>query len=420
MREHDECKPRGHADTETIHSVDSHSNSFHRASSAISASSAVKLLLLLRAFSVLSVFSVVNVPVSASDFATAVINFTPAPGQFINDPNFSDPSRAIGPPAGGGLFGADNSKLVSLGGFGGSITLAFSAPVTDDPLNPWGLDAIVYSNAFYAGTNPNRRFAEAAVIEIARDANHNALADDPWFLIRAPGIPATPNSAQQSQLWDDNPSTPAPPANLDWYPAAPAFPAWPASYITTTIRLPSLFEVIVLQNPLGLSATLESHYALADLSPTLLLGDTNADDTVDNPAINPADFYTAPDNPFVVGVTPGSGGGDSFDIAWAVDAATGALANLPSFDFIRITTAVHRVDPLLGEMSSEISAVADVRPRASFYDLNTDTRLNAEDLYTFERTPVDLTGEQQLTPADRAALLRALRANEPTDVSATR
>ncbi len=410
MRERNECKPRRHRDTEQRSGFCSRICSLSVPSPCLRVS-VVKSVLLCG----LCVSAVKTA--RASDFATSVINFTPAPGQFINDPNFSDPSRALGAPIGGGLFAADNSKLVSLGGFGGSITLAFNAPVLDDPLNPWGLDAIVYSNAFYAGSNPNRRFAESAVIEISRDSNNNTLADDPWFLIRAPVFSSIPATAQQSQLWDNNPSTPAPPAALFWYPAAPAFPNWPANYTTTALRLPALFEVIVLQNPNGLFATLEAHYALADFSPTLLLGDTNADDAVDNPAIDPATFYTAPDNPFVVGITPGSGGGDAFDIAWAVDPATGTPANLSSFDFIRITTAVHRVDPLLGEMSAEITAVADVRPRPSFYDLNTDTLLSTEDLYTFERTPVDLTGEQQLTHADRAILLRALRWNESQDTA---
>jgi len=416
MHERCECIPRRHRDTEQRSGVCSRICSLSVLSPCLRVS--VVKSVLLCALCV----SAVNAPVFASggDFATSVLNFTPAPGQFINDPNFSDPARALGAPVGGGLFAADNSKLVSLGGFGGSITLAFDAPVIDDPLNPWGLDAIVHSNAFYAGSSTNRRFAEPATIEIARDLNNNNIPDDPWFIVRAPVFNSVPATAQQSQFWDNNPSTPAPPTALFWYPIAPAHPNWPANYTTTAIRLPALFEVIVLQNPLGLSSTLEAHYALADFAPTLLLGDTNADDVVEDPSIDPALFYTAPDNPFVVGITHGSGGGDAFDIAWAVDAATGAPANLTSFDFIRITTAVHRVDPLLGEMSAEISAVANVRPRPSFYDLNTDARLNAEDLYTFEHAPVDLTGEQEITSADRRALLRAIRATEPTDTSASR
>ena len=74
------------------------------------------------------------------------------------------------------------------------------------------------------------------------------------------------------------------------------------------------------------------------------------------------DFYTRPDNPFAVGLTPGSGGGDGFDIAWAVDRATGEPALLDGFDFIRVTTGVNLVvvNPPFGEVSTEIDAVADV------------------------------------------------------------
>jgi hypothetical protein len=158
---------------------------------------------------------------------------------------------------------------------------------------------------------------KAAVIEISLDANANGLADDPWFIIRGSSLPAAPASASQTQPWDNNGATPTPPSNLAWYPTAPAFPGWPAAYTTTAPRLPAPFEAIPLVNPGGPGATLEAHFGYADLSPTLRQGDTNADDVIDDPSITPADFYTAPDNPLAVAVTPGSGGGDAFDIAWA-------------------------------------------------------------------------------------------------------
>ena len=56
-----------------------------------------------------------------------------------------------------------------------------------------------------------------------------------------------------------------------------------------------------------------------------------------------------------------SGGGDAFDIAWAVD-SSGNPANLDGFDFIRIATAVDVNMGGLGEASSEIDAVADASP----------------------------------------------------------
>ena len=131
----------------------------------------------------------------AGDFADRVVDYSPAPGQFINNPQFNDPSRALGPPVGGGTDAADNTKLVSLGGFGGSITLAFDPPVLDDPRNPMGLDAIVFGNASWVGGDPRTRFAEAGVIEISRDANGNGLADDAWFVIPGSSIPSAPGGA---------------------------------------------------------------------------------------------------------------------------------------------------------------------------------------------------------------------------------
>ncbi len=108
--------------------------------------------------------------------------------------------------------------------------------------------------------------------------------------------------------------------------------------------------------------TREGIFGYAEYSPTLALGDLDGDYIVDDPNLAPDDFYTVPDDPLTVGITPGSGGGDAFDIAWAIDPATGQLADLPGFDFIRITSAVNVVLGPLGERSAEIDAVADAAP----------------------------------------------------------
>lgn len=352
---------------------------------------------------------------SGGDFASAVIDYSPAPGQFVNNPTYNNPARALGPPVGGGTLAADNTKVVSLGGFGGSITLRFDQTVLDDPCNPFGLDFIVFGNAFWVAGNPNRRFAEAAVIEISLDVNRNGLADDPWFIIPGTHIPnappaSVPADSLESQAWDNNASTPTPPSNLAWYPAgAPPF------FITMTFALPALFDSQILQNPNGLSATLEGIRGYADCSPTLILGDTNADNIIDHPSLAPADFYTVPDNPYLVGVTHGSGGGDSFDIAWAVDPLTGAPANLRGFDFIRITNGVNHLAGVTGEVSPEIGGVSRVRPRESFFDLTSDGAADIEDLYRWHELraandpAADLNGDTVITDADRALMQRCIR-----------
>ncbi|MBL0920778.1 MAG: hypothetical protein IBJ10_01475 [Phycisphaerales bacterium] len=327
----------------------------------------------------------------AGDFASLVHSYVPAPGQNINSPFFGDPTRALGAPVGGGTGAADNSKVVTLGGFGGSITLGFDAPVEDSPCNPHGMDAIVFGNAFWVNGNPNRRWAEAAVIEISADVNGNGLPDDPWYVVKGSSLPAAPQGVWREQAWDNAPGTPTPPVNVAWYPMAPQFPAWPSGYATGAFELPAPFRASVLVNPNGLGATVEGHFGYADVSPVMLLGDMSGatggtgenllSDPEDRPGVDPAEFYTVPDDPRAVGVSPGSGGGDAFDIQWAVHPATGEPAGLTHFHFIRISTAVDVVSPSLGETSTEIAAVADVRrARRSPGDANLDGVVDFADL----------------------------------------
>lgn len=304
------------------------------------------------------VYRVVTVPAD-SPFAAQVIDYSPAPGQFVQNEAFNDPAKALGPPAGGGTSAANNSSVVTLGGFGGSITLAFDHTVMDDRANPLGLDAIVFGNAFWIDGNANRHWAECGVIEICRDLNGNRKPDEnePWYLMAGSHITDL-QQQYETQTWDDDiADSTYPPSNPGWIPPK-RFGTWQ----TTGFRLPpEIFDVVVLENPNGPGAEEEGIYGYADFTPSLILGDLDADDLVDDETVTPEAFYTNPDDPFTVGIRPGSGGGDAFDIAWAVDPGTGEPADLDGFDFIRITTAVNSVG-IFGESSTEVNAVADVEP----------------------------------------------------------
>lgn len=283
--------------------------------------------------------------------------FDPAPGQFVRVADFNDPSRALGSPSSGGISSADNSSVVSLGGFGGSITLGFDHTVEDDPKNSFGMDAIVYGNAFWFGEDPQVHWAEAAMIEISLDTNGNGLADDPWYLIPGSHI-LDPVGQFSTMTWDDNI------ADQTYLPTDSSCipPGRTGVWDTHAYELPvSLFGQLLVENPSS-DATKEGVLGYADYSPTLRLGDLNADDVVDDETRLPHEFYTVPDDPRTVGMSCGSGGGDAFDIAWAIDPQTQEPANLPGFDFIRLTTAVHALLDLVGEKSAEIDAVADVAP----------------------------------------------------------
>ena len=320
-----------------------------------------------------------------SPFATAVIDFSPAPGQFVKVPLFSNSSRGLGAPVGGGTYNPNNSKLVSLGGFGGSITLAFDHTVMDDATNPLGLDAIVFGNATWTGGDPNRHWAECGYIEISHDANDNGLADDSWFLI--PGSHITdPVGQRETQTWDEDIEDPDyPPENPNWIP-----PGCSGEWSTEGFRLPpDVFDLLVLENPNGLGATTEGVFGYADFSPVLILGDLDGDNVVDEPEISPEHFYTTPDDPFVVEITPGSCGGDAFDIAWAIDPTTGQPANLDGFDFIRITNGESYIAGIFGEKSPEIGGVSDVLPGDA--DMNCDGACDGLDIGPFVLALTDAT-----------------------------
>ncbi len=120
---------------------------------------------------------------SASPYADAVVSYDPG----LNAaPGFTDPATALGEPTratvptspfGGATtpfqpaFGAD--EIVSIGE-SGQLTVSFDDPVTDDPANPFGIDLLVFGNAFYTDADfPNGLagglFGEGGVIEVSAD-----------------------------------------------------------------------------------------------------------------------------------------------------------------------------------------------------------------------------------------------------------
>ncbi|MEL7483028.1 MAG: GC-type dockerin domain-anchored protein [Planctomycetota bacterium] len=285
----------------------------------------------------------------AQPFATEVVDYSPAPGQFVTNPDFNDPTDALGPPS--TLPDPATTETVTLGGLGGSITLRMTRTVIDDPRNRLGLDAIVFGNAFYIAGDPNRRFAEPGLIEIALDANNNGIADDPFFPI--------------------------------------------AGSHGTTIPLPPELNGPVIEAPPGFPSDTDFIFGYADASPRAPLPEGQ----------DPADFYTIPDDPTSIDIDEGTAGGDAFDIAWAVIPGTLTRANLPGFDFIRITTGPDVPAGIFGEVSTEVDAVADARPPCPA-DTNLDGTLDPADfnawVIAFNTNSIiaDQNDDNEINPAD--------------------
>ena len=224
---------------------------------------------------------------------------------------FTTVEHLLGEPIGGSVYAASNSKTYSIGRPGpvpGSyLLLQFNTPIEDHPDNLMGYDFIVYSNSFWAGGNPYRKWCEPALIEISEDINANGVPDDPWYVI--PGSRNLDRSVLPEGILNPN---------------------------------PPLAGNVLNSNTNGK----EYDWGYAELTPTLQ---------------KYLDSFMRPDDPFTVGLTDGSGGGDAFDIRWAVPVdETGVPEGISRFHFLRISAFINMTDSVLGYVSPEINGVSTV------------------------------------------------------------
>ncbi len=371
----------------------------------IAASAAVAVLLAMSS-AVLADYNpfadeVIDISLNSPDSPT----YLPAPGQFINNPDYNDANKALGSPVGGGTFAPDNSSIVSLGGFGGQLVLAFDHDVQDSPANPMGLDAIVFSNTLWVGSSSQLHWTEPATIEIMPELGGNSTpgndTGEKWYVI--PGSDLTDASNFRTENWQRTGGTQPP-------NAYPGYTGWPDSYDTAAHELSPTYQTINGINGVFVNPNFEDSdpnnddeegfWGYAEYTPTLKLGDRDGDNsntgTGDCSGMAAELFYTTPDDPLAVGITPGSAGGDAFDIAWAVDPETWDSAGLDSFRYIRITCAVDEFIVPLGEISSEIDAAADVRPVG---DLDGDGDVDINDYGVFLAAWSSQWGEVNFDPA---------------------
>ncbi|MFW5697573.1 MAG: PEP-CTERM sorting domain-containing protein [Fimbriimonadaceae bacterium] len=148
----------------------------------------------------------------ASPFATEVVSSTGLPGDGL----YNDPNSVLGKPTtlfnsgsasnpdirrtklAEGLFNTDpeGGKLITTIGEGQSVTVKFAQPVVDDPNNWYGLDFIVFGNAFFSAegvvdddTNANTMklgqsgaaFTEPVKVSVSQDnVNWYTFDDGPY------------------------------------------------------------------------------------------------------------------------------------------------------------------------------------------------------------------------------------------------
>lgn len=255
-----------------------------------------------------------NPPLPRGVFASSLVSYTPAPGQFVQQ--YGDAANALGPP---------DHKIVSLGGFGGAIVVAFPSAIP----NRAGADFVVWGNALYRGDDARIRWAEPAQIEVSSNGTD-------WLVIVGSLMAGeVPQNLQRSITYTKT--------NAAFWP--------PSAGTNLTLSLSGYDLTATFCKNLSINdgwswtnhiaASRDGLWGYADATPSVL----------------PLDEYWTMDQAFILG-TQGAGG-DAIDLDWArhADGSPASASDLTNLRFVRLTCAVSLVAGDLGELSSEIDAL---------------------------------------------------------------
>lgn len=256
-----------------------------------------------------------------------VLDYSPMPGQYVN----VAPPYATGDDAAAMALKAEEymsrGYFVSLGAWGGSITLELDEPVYH---RPSGRDFRICGNAFYnntSHTSPYFGSSEPGIILVSADADNDGQPDE-WFEIMGSesdradgGVTVTYRAPVDDGVRDvewsaDNGDTGVIEANM--FHLQPYYPQWvkEAELSYTGRRLP---DNGYFSQSLNQYLQTCYDYGYADAHP----------DRSDASVIN---------------------------LAWAVD-SDGNPVELPSIKFVKIYTGILQCNMVTGECSTEVTGV---------------------------------------------------------------
>ena len=289
-------------------------------------------------------------------FVSEVLNYKPAPGQFINTTAWGVNESAQS------IIGTVNGH-VSLGAYGGYIVFKFEEPVKNDADNPYGIDFTIFGNPIVSNVYNRVTWAEPGVVWVMKDTNGNGKADDTWYelagsdhyfssTIKNYTVTYTnPNQEQATNVkWQDN-------QGQSGIVEANSFHTQP--YYPLAENFPEINQT---------SYSLSGTYIKDNINrnePGYIMADKHGFGYADNQARNTSSRkYNIPDNPYTPFEIEGAGG-DAFDISWAID-ENGNQISLNQVDFIKVQNANLAMAGWLGEMSTEICGAVDVDPIPGF------------------------------------------------------
>ena len=284
--------------------------------------------------------------VAYSPYISKVLEYNPAPGQFINTmPEYEegDTYQTMLRKAEDAIAGT-NRSLISLGGWGGYVTFAFDHSVVNAPNLP---DFTVEGNAFYASAGNRNGSSEPGIVMISIDVNQNGLPDDPFYELAGSEYTNPATIHQYALTYHRTPAEHTPQADTKNSLSDTTYILWKNNQGEQGYVHKNTFHS-------------QDYYPLWFTDSTLTFYGTRLpDNAVDKSGKGNMWVQRAYDYGYVDSHPNDSISRCSFDIAWAVT-AEGEPVNLPCADFVRVYTGVHQQCGWIGEISTEISHARDL------------------------------------------------------------
>ena len=265
--------------------------------------------------------------VKAENNSAVIIEYLPAPGQFVNLLPAVGTDSAAAPIA--AQQNIDRNNMITLGGFGGFVKAKFNNRVmrVDDKA-----EILILGNAHTNGSEPG-------VVWVSYDANENGIADDEWYELAGSednrSVKNYTITYYKPSAADDN-STKAIDNYIRWKDNNNATGWIPKN----TFHNQSYYPAWVTADSISFTGTLLPDNAV----------DVNGDGSYYS--LVPYEWGYVDNYPY------SEQDKNIFDIDNAIDSA-GNKVTLPGVDFIMIQSAIHAIHGNIGESSTEVSKICE-------------------------------------------------------------
>ena len=284
--------------------------------------------------------------VAYSPYISKVLEYNPAPGQFVNTmPQYEegDTYTTMLHKVEESIAGTNNT-LISLGAWGGYVTFAFDHSVINTPEQR---DFLIEGNSFYASTTSKGGSSEPGIVMVSIDINQNGLPDDPFYQLAGSEYHNSATIHNYSMTYHRTPAEHTPQPDKKNSLSDSTYIRWTDNQNQMGYLYKNTFHT-------------QEYFPQWITDTTLTFIGSRLPDNAYDPNGKGAYWIQQPFEYGYADCQPNDSiARCSFDIDWAVT-DDGYPIHLPCADFVRVYTGVFQQCGWTGEISTEISHAHDL------------------------------------------------------------